>query len=52
MHKKITLPSKICSFCQKEFKWRKKWERDWDNIKYCSERCKKSKNLKIHQSTH
>ncbi|MDA9765998.1 DUF2256 domain-containing protein [Gammaproteobacteria bacterium] len=52
MHKKITLPSKICLACQKEFKWRKKWERDWSNVKYCSERCKKSKNLKIRQSTH
>jgi hypothetical protein len=46
------LPSKICSACQKEFKWRKKWERDWKEVKYCSERCKKSKNLKIHKSTH
>ncbi|NCP82676.1 MAG: DUF2256 domain-containing protein, partial [Rhodoferax sp.] len=22
--------------------WRKKWERDWDNVKYCSERCRRS----------
>ncbi|MDB3951728.1 DUF2256 domain-containing protein [Gammaproteobacteria bacterium] len=47
MHKKITLPSKICLNCKKEFKWRKKWERDWKEVKYCSERCKRSKNSKI-----
>ncbi|MFL2728183.1 MAG: DUF2256 domain-containing protein [Gammaproteobacteria bacterium] len=42
MHKKINLPSKICLHCKKPFKWRKKWERDWKNIKYCSKRCKSS----------
>ena len=20
--------------------WRKKWERTWDQVKYCSERCR------------
>nr|WP_306545253.1 DUF2256 domain-containing protein [Malikia spinosa] len=24
------------------FAWRKKWERDWDQVKYCSERCRRS----------
>ncbi|UTA52025.1 DUF2256 domain-containing protein [Deinococcus radiodurans] len=23
------------------FSWRKKWERDWDNVRYCSERCRR-----------
>ncbi|KAL0487411.1 hypothetical protein AKO1_000853 [Acrasis kona] len=23
--------------------WRKKWERNWDTIKYCSEKCKKNR---------
>ncbi|MTA17219.1 MAG: DUF2256 domain-containing protein [Actinobacteria bacterium] len=26
-----------------EFEWRKKWARDWENVKYCSERCKTGK---------
>tara|TARA_X000000368_G_C22732836_1_gene580276 strand:- start:48 stop:188 length:141 start_codon:yes stop_codon:yes gene_type:complete len=40
---KNKLPEKICLVCKKPFKWRKKWERDWDNVKYCSKRCKKNK---------
>nr|WP_288435145.1 DUF2256 domain-containing protein [uncultured Deinococcus sp.] len=26
--------------CGLPFSWRKKWERDWDNVKYCSDRCR------------
>ncbi|MFD1064358.1 DUF2256 domain-containing protein [Winogradskyella litorisediminis] len=39
--KKENLPTKVCPVCDKPFTWRKKWERDWENVKYCSERCKK-----------
>ena len=42
-HKKLNLPQKICQKCQRPFAWRKKWERDWDNVKFCSEKCKKIK---------
>jgi hypothetical protein len=24
------------------FEWRKKWARDWDNVKYCSEKCRRA----------
>ncbi|MBR9860075.1 DUF2256 domain-containing protein [bacterium] len=37
---KNDLPSKICPVCSKPFSWRKKWERDWPNVKYCSKRCR------------
>ncbi|RUO27622.1 DUF2256 domain-containing protein [Aliidiomarina maris] len=37
--KKSQLPSKICPQCQRPFSWRKKWERDWKQVKYCSKRC-------------
>ena len=43
--KKANLPSKICKVCLKPFSWRKKWEKDWDNVLYCSERCRRSKKL-------
>ncbi|WP_395043245.1 DUF2256 domain-containing protein [Flavobacterium sp.] len=39
--KKQNLPTKICIVCQKPFTWRKKWERVWDKVKYCSDKCKK-----------
>jgi hypothetical protein len=31
---------KICASCGLEFEWRKKWQRDWENVRYCSEKCK------------
>ena len=34
---------KLCKTCRKPFTWRKKWKRDWHNVLYCSERCKKNK---------
>lgn len=40
MRKKADLPSKICAQCGLSFSWRKKWEHDWDNVKYCSDRCR------------
>lgn len=40
---KADLPSKVCAACGRPFSWRKKWERDWEQVKYCSERCRRSK---------
>ncbi|MBU26087.1 MAG: hypothetical protein CMD99_08680 [Gammaproteobacteria bacterium] len=37
--KKSDLPTKLCPICDRSFSWRKKWERDWDSVVYCSERC-------------
>ncbi|MGI4789092.1 MAG: DUF2256 domain-containing protein [Janthinobacterium lividum] len=36
-----SLPSKVCPVCGKPFTWRKKWERDWENVVYCSDQCRK-----------
>ena len=41
--KKQNLPTKICTVCQKPFSWRKKWEKVWDEVKYCSDKCKSNK---------
>jgi hypothetical protein len=35
---------KVCIRCNHEFEWRKKWARDWENVKYCSEKCKAGVN--------
>lgn len=35
-------PSKVCPVCDRPFAWRKKWERDWENVRYCSERCRRA----------
>ncbi|RZO29291.1 MAG: DUF2256 domain-containing protein [SAR86 cluster bacterium] len=44
MHKKLTLPKKLCPVCKRSFTWRKKWQKDWENVIYCSEKCKRIKN--------
>ena len=41
--KKGNLPVKICLICGRPFNWRKKWQKDWENVKYCSEKCRKNK---------
>lgn len=42
-HKKTNLPEKICATCRLPFAWRKKWEKNWEHVKYCSEKCRKNK---------
>ena len=42
--KKEHLPEKNCATCGLPFRWRKKWERCWDEVKYCSDRCRQHKN--------
>jgi hypothetical protein len=39
-------PPKICATCGLPFEWGKKWARDWENVKYCSEKCKSAKVIK------
>lgn len=42
-HTKRNLPTKQCPACNRPFSWRKKWARDWENVRYCSERCRRHK---------
>ncbi|MBN3910900.1 MAG: DUF2256 domain-containing protein [Nostoc sp. NMS1] len=41
---KSDLPTKICPVCQRPFTWRKKWQDCWDDVKYCSERCRRRRS--------
>jgi hypothetical protein len=36
-------PSKTCESCGRTIEWRKKWERDWDQVRYCSAACRRRK---------
>ena len=31
---------KVCAVCGRTITWRKKWARDWEQVRYCSERCR------------
>ena len=44
--KKQNLPSKMCIVCNRPFSWRKKWEKVWEEVKYCSDKCRGNKNGK------
>ncbi len=33
-------PSKICPVCGLPFTWRKAWRNNWDNVIYCSDKCR------------
>ncbi len=37
---KGNLPSKLCPACNRPFSWRRKWARDWDQVTWCSDRCR------------
>lgn len=38
-----TPPAKTCARCGREIVWRRKWARNWDRVKYCGERCRRTK---------
>lgn len=39
----MPLPDKTCATCGRRIEWRKKWERCWDEVKYCSDVCRRHK---------
>jgi hypothetical protein len=36
-----TRESKRCVHCGRRFEWRKKWARDWPQVKTCSDACRR-----------
>jgi hypothetical protein len=40
--RKEHLPEKICAVCGRPFRWRRKWAREWEQVRYCSERCRRT----------
>ncbi|WP_348679899.1 DUF2256 domain-containing protein [Alcanivorax profundi] len=46
---KAALPSKICPVCHRPFQWRKKWEKHWHEVVYCSQRCRRGRGARVHR---
>ncbi|WP_404384663.1 DUF2256 domain-containing protein [Caenispirillum salinarum] len=42
-HRKPHLPTKTCEGCGRPFSWRRKWALVWSEVKWCSDRCRRSK---------
>jgi len=38
--KKGDLPVKTCATCGRPMRWRRKWAKVWDEVRYCSDRCR------------
>jgi hypothetical protein len=35
--------TKTCARCGREIVWRKKWAKDWESVRWCSDACRRSK---------
>jgi hypothetical protein len=40
---KAALPSKPCLACGRPMSWRKRWAANWEEVKYCSDACRRGK---------
>lgn len=40
---KDALPSKPCAGCGLAMCWRRRWAKNWADVKYCSEACRRNK---------
>jgi len=40
---KAALPSKPCLTCGRPMSWRKAWANNWNEVRHCSERCRRVK---------
>lgn len=39
---KQSLPNKPCAACNRPMTWRKRWARNWEAVKFCSDACRKA----------
>ena len=40
---KSALPSKPCVACGRPMSWRKRWAANWDEVKFCSDACRRGR---------
>ncbi|PXW93672.1 hypothetical protein C7444_11841 [Sphaerotilus hippei] len=40
---KAELPSKPCATCGRPMSWRRRWARVWDEVRHCSEACRRQR---------
>lgn len=36
--------TRICAVCGRPFQWRRKWKSVWEEVRYCSERCRRRRS--------
>ncbi len=40
---KAQLPAKLCAVCGRTMTWRKAWAKNWEDVRYCSEKCRRNR---------
>jgi hypothetical protein len=40
---KAVLQAKPCAHCGRPMSWRKAWAKNWNEVKYCSDACRRGK---------
>jgi len=43
----MDVAEKTCASCGRRIEWREKWADNWDEVKYCSDACRKRKVTKV-----
>lgn len=43
---KAALPGKPCAACGRWMTWRRRWARTWNEVKYCSDACRKGRTAR------
>ena len=46
IRKKADLPTKVCAQCNRPFTWRRKWAAVWEEVRYCSDACRRASRHK------
>jgi hypothetical protein len=44
MRRKADLPVKTCVQCGRDMVWRKAWAKVWDEVRYCSDKCRMARS--------
>lgn len=44
------LPVKTCATCGRPMRWRRKWAKVWDEVRYCSDRCRGDRGKRVNGS--
>jgi len=39
----VDVPEKTCAACGRTITWRARWARDWDAVRFCSDRCRRER---------
>jgi hypothetical protein len=45
--RKGNLPTRVCAVCQRPFEWRRKWRAVWEEVRYCSDACRRRRSSAV-----